>query len=55
MMSPSRRSVPFEEAVEMQANYYVSYGRNKCEENKNFTVTHYLDLAYSRGGAPIKY
>ena len=44
-LSPSRRSVPFEEAAEIEANYYVNYGRNKFEENKNFTVTHYLDLA----------
>ena len=26
--APSRRSAPFEEAAEIQANYYVTYGQN---------------------------
>ena len=41
-LSPSRRSVPFEEAAEIQVDYYVNYW---IEEKKNFTVTRYLDLA----------
>ena len=44
-LSSSRRSVNFEEAAEIEANYYANYGRSKFEEKKNFTVKHYLDLA----------